>query len=88
MLLRWGSPEVVVISGGFKFHLGDDLSREPFLSATLWRERWESRTDLAAPRRAPHKLPTFGRYNPTVDRLIERLAKKECLGIFSDEIAA
>ena len=86
--LRWGSPRIVVFSGGFKFHLGDDLVREPFLSATLWRERWVSRTDLAVSRRAPDKLPTFARYNPTVDRLIERIAKKESLGIFSDEIAA
>ena len=86
--LRWGCPRIVVFSGGFRFHLGEDLAREPFLSATLWRERWDARIDLAVSRRAPGKLPTFGRYNPTVDRLIERLVTKESLGIFSGDIAA
>lgn len=83
--LRWGCPRIVVFSGGFQFHLGKDLSQEPFLSATLWRECWDARTDLAVSRRAPDKLPSFGRYNPTVDRLIMRLARKEALGLFSPE---
>ncbi len=81
--LRWGSPRIVVMSGGFKYHLGDDLLREPFLSATLWRERWDSRVDLAVSRRAPNKLPTFARHNATVDRLIMRLARGEMPGICS-----
>jgi len=81
--LRWGCPRIVVLSGGFQFHLGENLDQEPFLSATLWRDRWDPRTDLAVSRRAPKKLPTFGRYNPTVDKLIVRIAEKRELGILA-----
>jgi len=86
--LRWGSPRILVFSGGFRFHLGNELLEEPFLSASLWRSKWDARTDLVVSRRAPDKLPTFANYNPTVDRLIERIARKEDLGIFSLDIAA
>ncbi|MGI8922784.1 MAG: hypothetical protein ACR2HJ_01880 [Fimbriimonadales bacterium] len=70
--LRWGSPRIVVLSGGIRFHLGQDLSHEPFRAARLWRYRWDPTTDLAVSRRAPDKLPTFASHNPTVDELIER----------------
>jgi hypothetical protein len=39
-------------------------------------------------RRAPDKLPTFARYNPTVDHLIERITREEDLGIFFQAVAA
>ncbi len=45
--LRWRSPRIVVLSRGFHFHLGKELTNEPFLSATLWRDRWDPKTDLA-----------------------------------------
>lgn len=79
--LRWGSPRIVVMSGGFKHHLGEDLNEEPFRAARLWRYCWDPLTDLAVSRRAPDKLPTYACHNPTVDRLIARLAcaKQECL---------
>lgn len=83
--LRWGSPRIVVFSGGFKYHIGDGLRQEPFLSATLWRECWDARTDLAVSRRAPDKLPTFARLNPAVDRLILRIANREDLCLFSPD---
>ncbi len=71
--LRWGSPRIVIFSGGFKHHLGDELKREPFSAAALWRYEWDPRTDLAVSRRAPDKKPTYALYNPTVDRLVGKL---------------
>lgn len=81
--LRWGSPRIVVMSGGFKFHLGNDLTQEPFRVARLWRYQWDPRTDLAISRRAPDKLPTFANYNPTVDRIITLLAAGKLPGLKS-----
>jgi len=81
--LRWGSPRILVFSGGFRYHLGPDLTREPFLSATLWREQFDARTDLVISRRAPDKLPTYAHHNPTVDRLIHLLAKGQWIGLNS-----
>lgn len=81
--LRWGSPRIVVVSGGFKFHLGVDLEQEPFRAARLWRYKWDRLTDLIVSRRAPDKKPTFACSNPTVDRLIEKLARNEWTGLRS-----
>jgi len=73
--LRWGSPRILVVSGGFKHHLGEDLDEEPFRAARLWRYKWDKQTDLIVSTRAPGKRPTFASHNPTVDRLIERLVE-------------
>ena len=81
--LRWGSPRIVVMSGGFKYHLGEDLNEEPFRAARLWRYCWDPLTDLAVSRRAPDKLPTYACHNPTVDRLIAKIAGGELAGIDS-----
>lgn len=81
--LRWGSPRIVIFSGGFHFHLGKDLGEEPFRAARLWRYAWDPLTDLAVSRRAPDKKPTFAHHNPTVDRLIRLLATGECPGLRS-----
>lgn len=78
--LRWGSPRVLVFSGGFHHHLGEDLKEEPFRAARLWRYQFDPQTDLVISRRAPNRPPTFARFNPTVDRLIEKLVKRDCLG--------
>jgi DNA processing protein len=72
--LRWGAPRILVFSGGFFHHLGPNLKDEPFRAARLWRYQFDPRTDLVISKRAPDKLPTFARFNPTVDRLIERIA--------------
>lgn len=74
--LRWGAPRILVFSGGIRFHLGKELRDEPFRAARLWRYEWDPRTDLAVSRRAPSKLPTFARFNPTVDRLIRQIADR------------
>jgi hypothetical protein len=66
--LRWGSPRILILSGGFRHHLGEDLKQEPFRTARLWRYQWDAKTDLAISRRAPEKLPTFATHNRTVDR--------------------
>lgn len=81
--LRWGSPRIVVFSGGFKQHLGDDLKNEAFRAARLWRYAWDPLTDLAVSRRAPDKRPTWGHYNPTVDSLIVCLAAGARVGLLS-----
>lgn len=79
--LRWGSPRIVVMSGGFKYHLGEKLDQEPGKSARLWRYGWDAKTDLAVSRRAPDKLPTFASHNPTIDRLIAMIARREWVGL-------
>lgn len=78
--LRWGSPRVLVFSGGFHHHMGKDLKEEPFRAARLWRYQFDPQTDLVISRRAPDRPPTFARFNPTVDRLIEKLVKRNCFG--------
>jgi hypothetical protein len=79
--LRWGSPRIVVFSGGFHAHLGPDLKNEAFRAARLWRYQWDAQTDLAVSRRAPDKLPTYSLINPTVDRMIERIATSDWPGL-------
>jgi DNA processing protein len=78
--LRWGSPRILVVSGGFCHHLGMELKDEPFRAARLWRYQFDALTDLVISRRAPDRLPTFARYNPTVDRLIQRVVNRDFMG--------
>ena len=80
--LRWGAPRILVLSGGFKYHLGPDLKDEPFRAARLWRYQFDERTDLVISRRAPEKLPTFALLNPTVDRMIARVCSRQVQGLF------
>ena len=77
----WGSPLIVVLSGGFHYHLGSELDQQPFAAGRLWRYNWDPVSDLVVSRRAPDKLPTYSRHNPTVDRLIAKLAEKEWPGL-------
>jgi len=79
--LRWGAPRILVFSGGFHYHLGPDLNEEPFRAARLWRYQFDAKTDLVISRRAPDKLPTYSRFNPTVDRLIQRIVAREVPGL-------
>lgn len=79
--LRWGSPRILVFSGGFYHHLGLELNQEPFRAARLWRYQFDAKTDLVISRRWPESLPTFARFNPTVDRLIERVASGNVPGV-------
>jgi len=79
--LRWGAPRILVCSGGFRHHLGPDLREEPFRAARLWRFQFDASTDLVISRRAPDKLPTFALHNPTVDRLIKRIVRREVPGL-------
>lgn len=81
--LRWGAPRIVVLSGGFNYHLGKDLKDEPFRAARLWRYQWDPKTDLAISRRAPEKLPTYATHNPTVDRMIRLISSREWPGLRS-----
>lgn len=78
--LRWGAPRILILSGGFHHHLGKDLKEEPFRAARLWRYQFDERTDLVVSRRAPDKLPTFARFNPTVDRLIPQIVNRQVPG--------
>lgn len=79
--LRWGAPRILILSGGFRHHLGEDLKQEPFRAARLWRFQFDARTDLVVSRRAPDKLPTFALHNPAVDRLVEGIALRRLPGI-------
>jgi DNA processing protein len=79
--LRWGAPRILVLSGGFHYHLGPNLKEEPFRAARLWRYQFDERTDLVISRRAPDKLPTFAQFNPTIDRLIERITCRQVPGL-------
>ena len=79
--LRWGAPRIVVMSGGFRYHLGKDLKDEPFRAARLWRYQWDATTDLAISRRGPEKLPTYASYNPTVDKMIAKIASAQWPGL-------
>ncbi len=81
--LRWGAPRIVVMSGGFRYHLGPNLDQEPFRAARLWRFCWDAKVDLAVSRRAPDKLPTYARHNPSLDRLIRQIAEGTCPGFCS-----
>jgi predicted Rossmann fold nucleotide-binding protein DprA/Smf involved in DNA uptake len=45
--LRWGSPRIVCLDRGLFQALGEDLSREPFRAARLWRYKFDPETDLA-----------------------------------------
>ncbi len=82
--LRWGAPRILVFSGGFLYHLGQELKQEPFRAARLWRYQWDATCDLAISRRAPDKLPTYATHNPTVDRLIARLVGGQIKGPLFD----
>lgn len=79
--LRWGSPRVLVLSGGFHYHFGENLDQEPFRAARLWRYQWDPLTDLAISRRAPEKLPTFATHNPTIDRMISIIVGRQWPGM-------
>ncbi len=83
--LRWGAPRILILSGGFKHHLGETLKEEPFRAARLWRYQFDARTDLVISRRAPDKKPTFSSHNPTVDRLISRLVRNEVPGLLFEQ---
>lgn len=74
--LRWGAPRILVLSGGFEYHLGQELKDEPFRVARLWRYQFDASTDLVISRRAPDKLPTFALHNPTVDRLVQAVSQR------------
>lgn len=80
VVLRWGSPRILVLSGGFYWHLGSNLKDEPFRAARLWRYEFDAITDLVISRRPPDRLPTYARNNPTVDRLISRIASHQVPG--------
>lgn len=84
--LRWGSPRIVALSGGFALHLGEDLADEPFPEAQPWRNGWDAGTDLAVFRRAPDQPVRYGTHNPGVARLIRGLvaAGREAAPTYSD----
>ena len=81
--LKWGSPRILILSGGFYHHLGENLKDEPFRTARLWRYQFDAKTDLVVSRRAPDKKPTFARHNPTVDRLIALFTSRAWPGLIA-----
>lgn len=85
--LRWGAPRVLILSGGFHYHLGQELKTEPFRAARLWRYEFDALTDLVISRRAPDKLPTYALHNKAVDRLVFRVASKMLPGVLFKEVS-
>ncbi len=83
--LRWGAPRIVVFSGGFNYHLGENLDQEPFRVARLWRYEWDAKTDLAISLRAQDKKPTYATHNPTVDRLIAKISIGQITGLLFEK---
>lgn len=79
--LRWGAPRILVFSGGIQYHLGANLTEEPFRAARLWRYQFDPKTDLVISRRSPQSLPTYALHNPTVDRLVVRIVARELPGL-------
>lgn len=75
--LRWGGSRIVVLPGGFRYHLGQNLDQEPFREARLWRYQWDPNSDLVVSRRAPYKLPTFENQNESVGNLIKAIVSGE-----------
>ncbi|MBS1703677.1 MAG: hypothetical protein JST12_18585 [Armatimonadetes bacterium] len=71
--LRWGSPRIVVVSGGFYHHFGPKIDHEPFYAAQRWRYEFDPYSDLIVSRRALNDKPTCSMSNATVDRLISQL---------------
>lgn len=45
--LRWGAPRILVFDEELFGALGNDLTKEPFSAARLWRHQFDSSTDLA-----------------------------------------
>lgn len=83
--LRWGSPRILVLSGGFRCHMGENLDEEPFKAARLWRHKFDPLTDLVVSRRALDRKDTNARFNIGVDRLIERIVARQLPGILFEE---
>jgi len=81
--LRWGAPRIICLSGGFLYHLGEDLNQELFPVARLWRYQFDPETDLVISRRAPAKRPTYASFNPTVDRMIKSIVEGTWPGLSS-----
>ncbi len=71
--LRWGSPRILVLDCGMFDALSEDLDREPFSTARLWRYRFDPQTDLvvSAHRPADHVL---GAHNKARDWLVSAVA--------------
>lgn len=86
--LRWGSPRIVVFSGGFRSHLGEDLNAEPFRAACLWRWAWDPKADLAVSLRHPGAKPTYALDNPTIDRLVAEIAEGRRRGLNRSPLCA
>lgn len=72
--LRWGSPRILVISGGFTHFFGDNFEEEPFPLAKRWRDCWDPRVDLAVSAQDPDARPCLARNIPAVNRLVQKLA--------------
>lgn len=73
--LRWGSPRILVLDCGMFDALSEQLDREPFSTARLWRYRFDPQTDLviSAHRPGDHLL---GVHNKARDWLIAAVAEE------------
>jgi hypothetical protein len=75
--LRWGAPRAIVLTGGLKACMGDDLRDELFRAARLWRYEFDPSTDLVVSySRHLHAKPLTGptAYPKTCERLVRALS--------------
>lgn len=79
--LRWGAPRILVLHGGFFYHLGVNLNQEPFRTARLWRYEFDPNTDLVISRKAPNERSSPSPYLPSVDALIRQIVDKQVPGL-------
>jgi len=73
--LRWGAPRILVLDRGLFRALGDELDREPFAGARLWRYKFDPQTDLVVSPVKP-RAGFVGVSNQVRDRLVAALASR------------
>jgi DNA processing protein len=73
--LRWGSPRILCLDRGLFTALGPELQNDASHESTLWRERFDPKTDLVVSPFRP-KAGFVGVNNQVRDRLIGCLSRR------------
>lgn len=73
--LRWGAPRIICLDRGLFEALGPELIRDAMNEATLWRERFDPKTDLVISPFRP-EAGFVGVNNQVRDRLVGCLSRR------------
>lgn len=73
--LRYGSPRILCLDQGLFKALGNDLTKEAFRTARLYRYQFDAKTDLVISPFRPYS-DFIGANNRTRDRLVASLARR------------